>query len=158
MTDDDGAIESGHPPDPGPGLGSAPEQSPATPPGPPAPRGPRASRHPSPPLPSFGVAHPAAVEKFIRRFRRYCDRLNVETSVQPLADGRVFITTVPCLTADLHSEGGEAGGVGVMPNGATFIACFHTHCRALAWADWRRGVEEKNGPMRLEGEIIWTKK
>jgi hypothetical protein len=34
MTDDDGAIESGHPPDPGSGLGSAPEQSPATPPGP----------------------------------------------------------------------------------------------------------------------------
>jgi len=65
MTDDDGAIESGQPPDPGPGLGSAPDQSPATPPGPPAPpgppepRGPRASRHRSP-LPSFGVAHPAA--------------------------------------------------------------------------------------------------
>jgi hypothetical protein len=34
MTDDDGAIESGHSPDPGSGLGSAPEQSPATPPGP----------------------------------------------------------------------------------------------------------------------------
>jgi hypothetical protein len=60
MTDDDGAIESGHPPDPGSGLGSAPEQSPATPPGPSAPRGPRASRDPRSPLPSFGVAHPAA--------------------------------------------------------------------------------------------------
>lgn len=34
MTDDDDAIESGHSPDPGSGLGSAPEQSPATPPGP----------------------------------------------------------------------------------------------------------------------------
>ncbi len=57
MTDDDGAIESGHSPDPGSGLGSAPEQSPATPPGPASPPGPRAPR---PPLPSFGVAHPAA--------------------------------------------------------------------------------------------------
>ena len=66
MTDDDGTIESGHPPDPGSGPGGAPEQSPATPPGPsappgpPAPRGQRASRHPHLPLPSFGVAHPAA--------------------------------------------------------------------------------------------------
>jgi hypothetical protein len=107
---------------------------------------------------SDGVAHPAAVEKFVRRFTAFCDRLNVETSVQTLADGRVFITTSPCLTADRHSEGGDAGGVGVMPNGATFLACFHTHCKALSWADWRRVVEEKNGPMRLEGEIIWTKK
>lgn len=72
MTDDDGSVESGHPPDPGSGLGSAPDQSPATPPGPgtpparpgqagpPAPQGQRASRHPHPPLPSLGVAHPAA--------------------------------------------------------------------------------------------------
>jgi hypothetical protein len=71
VTDDDGSVESGQPPDPGSGLGSAPGQSPATPPGPatppprpgpagpPAPQGRRASRHPRPPLPSFGVAHPA---------------------------------------------------------------------------------------------------
>jgi hypothetical protein len=103
-----------------------------------------------------GAAHPAAVEKFVRRFRAFCDRLNVETSVQPLADGRVFIATSPCLTADLHSEGGEAGGVGVMPNGATFLACFHTHCKALSWADWRRVVEEKyKQPMNLDGGIQW---
>ena len=51
MTDDDGTIESGHPPDPGPGLGSAPEP----PPGTPRPRGPRHLRIP---LPGFGVAHP----------------------------------------------------------------------------------------------------
>ena len=50
MTDDDGTIESGHPPDPGPGLGSAPD-----PPGTPRPRGPRHLRIP---LPGFGVAHP----------------------------------------------------------------------------------------------------
>ena len=51
MTDDDGTIESGHPPDPGPGLGSAPDP----PPGTPRPRGPRHLRIP---LPGFGVAHP----------------------------------------------------------------------------------------------------
>jgi hypothetical protein len=51
VTDDDGTIESGHPPDPGPGLGSAPDP----PPGTPRPRGPRHLRIP---LPGFGVAHP----------------------------------------------------------------------------------------------------
>jgi hypothetical protein len=72
VTDDDGTVESGHPPDPGPGLGSVPDQSPPIPPGsatppvgpgqagPPAPQGQRASRHLHPPQPSFGVAHPAA--------------------------------------------------------------------------------------------------
>ncbi len=55
MTDDDGTIESGHPPDPGPGLGSAPEPPP---PGTPEPKGPRAPRRPRIPLPGFGVAHP----------------------------------------------------------------------------------------------------
>jgi hypothetical protein len=51
VTDDDGTIESGHSPDPGPGLGSAPDP----PPGTPRPRGPRHLRIP---LPGFGVAHP----------------------------------------------------------------------------------------------------
>jgi hypothetical protein len=51
VTDDDGTIESGRPPDPGPGLGSAPDP----PPGTPRPRGPRHLRIP---LPGFGVAHP----------------------------------------------------------------------------------------------------
>jgi hypothetical protein len=107
---------------------------------------------------SDGVAHPAAVEKFVRRFTAYCDRLNVESFVHPpTADGRVFIDTAPCLTADLHTEGGEGGGVGVMPSGASFVGCFHTHCKALSWTDWRRAVEEKHGPMKLEGEIQWTK-
>lgn len=54
MTDDDGTIESGHPPDPGPGLGRTPEP----PPGTQGPRDPRAPRHPRIPLPGFGVAHP----------------------------------------------------------------------------------------------------
>ena len=80
MTDDDGATESGHPPDPGsglsgtpdpgPGLGRAPEQpppgtagtpgTPGTPDtrGTPGTRGPRGTRHPRIPLPGFGVAHP----------------------------------------------------------------------------------------------------
>jgi hypothetical protein len=52
VTDDDGTIESGRPPDPGPGLGSTPEQPPPGTPGSRAPRTPRA------PLPGFGVAHP----------------------------------------------------------------------------------------------------
>lgn len=55
MTDDDGAIESGHPPDPRPGLGSTPEQPP---PGTPGPRARRNPRIPRIPLPGFGVAHP----------------------------------------------------------------------------------------------------
>ena len=51
MTDDDGTIESGQAPDPGPGLGSAPEPPPGAP-------GPRAPRRPRITLPGFGVAHP----------------------------------------------------------------------------------------------------
>ena len=68
VTDDDGATESGHPPDPGsglsatpdpaPGLGRAPEQPPPGTPGTPATRGPRGTRRPRIPLPGFGVAHP----------------------------------------------------------------------------------------------------
>jgi hypothetical protein len=52
VTDDDGTIEPGHPPDPGSGLDRTPEQPP------PGTRGPRAPRHPRIPLPGFGVAHP----------------------------------------------------------------------------------------------------
>ena len=68
MTDDDGAVESGHPPDPGSGLsgppdpapelGRAPEQPPPDARDPRGTRGPRGSRHPRIPLPGFGVAHP----------------------------------------------------------------------------------------------------
>ncbi len=60
MTDDDGTAESGRPPDPGPGLGSTPEQPPpgTPPPGTPGPPAPRTPRHPRAPLPGFGVAHP----------------------------------------------------------------------------------------------------
>ena len=56
MTDDDGTIESGHPPDPGPGPGGVPEPPPGTP-------GPRAPRHLRIPLPGFGVAHPGTAPK-----------------------------------------------------------------------------------------------
>ena len=59
MTDDDGAIESGHPPDPDPAWAARPSS--------PRPPRPACRRHPArrlrvnprPPLPSFGVAHPA---------------------------------------------------------------------------------------------------
>ncbi len=102
-----------------------------------------------------GVAHPAAVERVIRRFVAFCDRANVESFVRPATAGRVFIDTSPCLTVELHTEGGEGGGVGVMPSGATFIGCFHTHCQELGWVKWKHLVEKKFGPMNLEGTIQW---
>jgi hypothetical protein len=60
VTDDDGTVESGRPPDPGPGPGSAPGpgSEPGPPPGTQGPKGPRVPRHPRIPLPGFGVAHP----------------------------------------------------------------------------------------------------
>jgi hypothetical protein len=98
-----------------------------------------------------GAPHPAAVEKFVRRFTAYCDALNVETAVRTLPSGKVLISTSPCLLWDDHD-----GGVGITPDGVRCVQCFHSRC-SIGWARWARAVEEKHGPMRLEGEIRWTK-
>lgn len=99
-----------------------------------------------------GIARPAAVAKFIRRFVAYCDGLNVETSVRTLPAGKVLISTSPCLLWDDHD-----GGAGITPDGVRCVQCFHSRCQ-IGWARWARAVEEKfKRPMRLDGSIAWRK-
>ncbi len=98
-----------------------------------------------------GIARPAAVEKFVRRFSAYCDKAGVAvTDVRTLPTGKVLILTSPCLLHDDHD-----GGVGISADGVRCVQCFHARC-SIGWAKWSRLVEAKfKRPMSLDGEIEW---
>ncbi|MGB9072515.1 MAG: bifunctional DNA primase/polymerase [Terriglobales bacterium] len=100
-----------------------------------------------------GIARPAAVEKFVRRFTAYCDRVGAAvTEVRTLPSGKILISTSPCLLFDDHD-----GGVGITPDGVRCVQCFHARC-SVGWAKWKTAVEAKHKvPMALDGEIQWQK-
>jgi len=107
-----------------------------------------------------GPASPAAQQRFVRRFTAYCEDKVVITRVWTLPNGKVMISTSPCLLEDIHTDhNSDAGAVGVMPSGQRCIQCFHGHCQALGWARWAQAVEEKfKQPMLLDGGVLWAKK
>jgi hypothetical protein len=99
---------------------------------------------------SDGVPKPQAVERFIRRFSAYCERVGVAvTNVRMLPNGKVLIDTDPCLLFADH-----AGAVGIAADGVRCVQCFHARC-SIGWAKWRRAVEAKfKVPMHLDSEAI----
>jgi hypothetical protein len=96
-----------------------------------------------------GIARPAAVEKFIRRFFAYCEKVGAAvTNIRTLPEGKVLIDTEPCL---LHPD--HSGAVGITVDGICCVQCFHSRC-SIGWAKWRRAVEAKyKAPMCLEGKV-----
>jgi Bifunctional DNA primase/polymerase, N-terminal len=99
---------------------------------------------------SDGIARPDVVERFVKGFSAYCDRVGVAVAnVRTLPTGRVLIDTEPCL---LHED--HAGAVGITADGVRCVQCFHARC-SIGWAKWRRAVEAKfKVPMRLENGVI----
>ena len=107
---------------------------------------------PPPKFTGDGVARPGVQEKFVRRFSAFCERVGIDvTDVRTLADGKVLILTNPCALHDDHD-----GGVGITADGIRCVQCFHGRC-SVGWAQWAKAVEQKHGPMRLDGEIRWKK-
>jgi len=99
-----------------------------------------------------GVPRPEAQEKFVRRFSAFCERVGIDVmDVRTLADGKVLILTNPCALHDDHD-----GGVGITADGIRCVQCFHGRC-SVGWSQWAKAVEQKHGPMRLDGEIKWKK-
>jgi hypothetical protein len=101
---------------------------------------------------SDGVARPEAVQKFVRRFTAYAERLGATITAVKTVAGKTLILTSPCLLHDDHD-----GGVGITADGIRCVQCFHNRC-AVGWARWSRAVEQKFGqPMLLDGVIQWKK-
>ena len=100
-----------------------------------------------------GIPRPEAVERFVRGFSAYCERVSVAiTNVRTLSGGKVLIDTNPCL---LHED--HTGAVAITADGVRCVQCFHARC-SIGWAKWRREVEAKyKVPMRLE-EVTFNAK
>jgi hypothetical protein len=100
-----------------------------------------------------GVPCPQSVEKFIRRFSLFAERVGIDvTDVRTRADGKVLILTTPCAL-----YGDHGGGVGITADGVRCVQCFHTRCASLGWSRWKVEVEKLHGPMNLDGGITWGK-
>jgi hypothetical protein len=98
-----------------------------------------------------GIARPEAVEKFVRRFTAYAEKLGATITAVKTTGSKTLILTSPCLLHDDHD-----GGVGITADGIRCVQCFHTRC-AVGWAQWSRLVEQKHGAMRLDGAIKWKR-
>ena len=99
-----------------------------------------------------GIARPRAVEKFVRRFTAYAEGLGATITAVKTTGGKTLILTSPCLLHDDHD-----GGVGITADGIRCVQCFHNRCKSLGWRQWSKAVDQKHGPMRLDGGITWKK-
>ncbi len=99
-----------------------------------------------------GIARPQAVEKFVRRFTAYAEGVGATITAVKTTGSKMLILTSPCLLHDDHD-----GGVGITADGIRCVQCFHNRCKSLGWGQWSKAVEQKHGPMRLDGGITWKK-
>jgi hypothetical protein len=99
-----------------------------------------------------GIARPQAVEKFVRRFTAYAEGIGATITAVKATGTKTLILSSPCLLHDDHD-----GGVGVTADGIRCVQCFHNRCKSLGWGQWSKAVEQKHGPMRLDGGITWKK-
>ncbi|HLM81154.1 MAG TPA: hypothetical protein VK302_11030 [Terriglobales bacterium] len=99
-----------------------------------------------------GAARPQAVEKFVRRFTAYAEDVCATITAVKTTGGKTLVLTSPCLLHDDHD-----GGVGITADGIRCVQCFHSRCKSLGWGQWSKAVEQKHGPMRLEGKIKWKR-
>jgi hypothetical protein len=99
-----------------------------------------------------GIARPQAVKKFVRRFTAYAEGIGATITAVKATGTKTLILSSPCLLHDDHD-----GGVGVTADGIRCVQCFHNRCKSLGWGQWSKAVEQKYGPMRLDGGITWKR-